>query len=184
MFDIVKKELNVSIVSSIIYIILGIVIVLNPEQTLKSIGIAIAWFSIIFGIIFTIINITKLKKEGSLLFGIILIVIGIALLIYPNSLNLLISLGVGIWFISSSVSRIKVAIMLKNAKEINWLIILIPAIITLTVGLAFVFAPLASAVTLAIITGVLMIVYALIDIFEIVFMKKNIKEIEKVLVEK
>ena len=181
MFDIVKKELNVSIVSSVLYIVLGIFIVLNPDGALKAISLTIAWFAIIFGIIFTIINVTRLKKEGSLLFGILLIVMGIALLIYPESLNLLISLGVGIWFISSSVSRIKMAIMLKDIKEMNWLIILIPAILTLLIGISFVFAPLASAVTLAIITGVLMIVYSVIDIFEIVMIKKNIKTIQKAL---
>lgn len=181
MIDIIKKELNVSVIASIIYIILGIIIVLNPAETLKDLGIIIACFIIISGVAITIINITKLRIARNLLFGILLIVMGIALLVHPNSLSLLLSLGVGIWFIASSVSRIELAIMLKDVKGINWLLILIPAIITLLIGISFIFAPLASAVALAIVTGTFMIVYGVFDIFEILCIKKNIKTIEKAL---
>lgn len=181
MIDIIKKELNISIVSSIAYIILGIIIVLNPATTLNVISIAISALAIVTGIIITIINITELKKEGNPIFGILLVVMGIALIIYPNSLNILISLGIGIWFISSSINRIKFAIMLKDVKEIKWLVILIIAIVTLIIGISFIFAPLASAITLATISGILMIIYSICDIFEIIFIKKNIKAIQNAL---
>ena len=181
MLDIIKKELNISIIASVVYIILGIIIVSNPEATLNIVSITISIVAIIYGLILTIINITNLKEEGNLMFGILLIVIGIALLIYPNSLNVLISLGIGIWFIASSINRIKFAVILKDTKEFNWLVILISAIITLIIGISFIFAPLASAITLTAISGILMIVYSVCDIFEIVFIKKNIKTIEKIL---
>ena len=181
MIYIIKKELNISILSSVIYIILGIIIISNPETTLNIVSISISVLAIIYGGAITIINITKLEKEGNLIFGILLVVMGIALLIYPNSLNILISLGVGIWFISSSVGRIKLAVMLKDVKEINWLIILITSIITLLIGISFIFTPLASAVALAIVTGILMIAYSVCDIFEIIFIKKNIETIQKAL---
>ena len=181
MFDIVKKELNFSIVSSIIYIVLGIIIIIYPEDALKSIGIAVAILAMIYGIIITVINITNLQNAGNPIFGILLIVTGAVLLMYPNSLGILLSLLVGIWFISNSVSRIKLAVMLKNVKGINWLLLLLISIITLLVGITFIFAPLASAITLAIIVGVLMIVYSVCDIVEIIFIKKNIKTIQKAL---
>ena len=183
MFDIVKKELNISIVSSIVYIILGIVIVLHPETTLNVVSIAISILAIILGLIITIINITKLKGEGNPIFGILLLVLGISLLIYPNSLNVLISLGIGIWFITSSISRIKIAVMLKDVKEVNWLVILIVSIITLLIGITFIFMPLALAVTLATISGILMIAYSICDVFEILFIKKNMKVIQNTLEE-
>ena len=183
MINIIKKELNISIISSIAYIFFGIIIVLNPETAWNVISTSIAVLAIVYGIIMTIININKLEESENLTFSILLIVIGLALLIYPNSLSILISLIVGIWFISSSISRIKFAIMLKSIKEINWLIILITSIITLIIGISFIFTPLASAITLAVITGVLMIVYSLFDIFEIIFIKKNMKIIEKALEE-
>ena len=178
---IIKKELNISIISSIIYIILGIIIVLNPETTLNIVSTTISVLAIIYGMIMTIINIANIREEGNLIFGILLVVMGIALLIYPNSLNVLISLGIGIWFISSSVSRIKFAVLLKDIKELNWLIVLISAIITLLIGISFIFTPLSSAVALTTASAILMIVYSIIDIFEILFIKKNIKIIEKVL---
>lgn len=181
MFDIIKKELNISILSSIIYIILGIIIVLNPEEALEGMSIVIAALLIAFGIMFIVINFKYLKRDGNILCGILLIVMGIALAIYPKSLNVLISLGVGTWFIAVSISRIKVATWLREITEVNWLMILIPAIFTLLIGIVFIFAPLTSAVTLAIITGSLMIVYSLCDLFEVLYIKKNIRSVQKAL---
>ena len=181
MLNIVKKELNISIITSIIYIILGIIIVLNPGETITIVCKIIAILAIIYGIIISIINISNLKEEGNLIFGVMLIVIGVSLLIYPNSLSILISLGLGIWFISSSINRIKFAVLVKDVKEFNWLIILCSAIITLLIGIAFIFTPLSTVATLTTIGGILMIVYSICDLFEIIFIKKNIKVIEKVL---
>lgn len=178
MLQIIRRELNVSIIASLIYLILGVIIVLNPESTLNIVSMSISILSIICGIVISIINIANLKEEGNLILGILLLVMGIALLIYPNSLSVLISLGIGIWFISSSVSRIKFATILKEVEEVNWLIVLVNAIITLIIGISFIFAPLASAVTLTALSGILMIIYAVCDIFEIVFIKRNIKTIE------
>ena len=181
MLEIMKKELNVSIIASIIYIILGFVIISNPQTALNIVSYTISISAIIYGIVITVINIANLKEEGNLLFGILLVVMGIALLIYPNSLNVLISLGIGIWFIASSVSRIKFATLLKDVQGINWIIILISAVITLMIGISFIFSPLASAVTLTTISGILMIAYSICDIFEIIFIKRNISDIEKAL---
>ncbi len=181
MLNIIKRELNISIIASIIYIILGIIVVSNPETTLNIVSTAISIFAIVYGLVLTIINLVNIKDEGNLIFGILLIVIGIALLIYPSSLNVLISLGIGIWFISSSISRIKFAIIIKDIEEINWLVVLISAIITLIIGISFIFTPLASAVALTTISGIMMILYSVVDIVEIVFIKKHIKIIEKTL---
>lgn len=181
MLEIVKKELNISIISSIVYAVLGIVVVANPEVTLAVVSTIVAILSIIYGVIVSIINIANIKEGGNLILGIMLIVLGISLLIYPNSLSILISLGIGIWFISSSVNRIKFAVLLKNVQEINWLIILCSAILTLLIGISFIFIPLASAITLTTIGGILIIVYSVCDIFEVIFIKRKIDVIEKVL---
>lgn len=179
MQNIIKKELNMSIIASILYAILGIIIIVNPVTTLNIVSIVISIAAIVYGIIISIINITDIKEESNLTFGILLVILGIALLIYPSSLTVLISLGVGIWFISNSVSRIKLAILLKNAKESAWLIILCSAIITLLVGISFIFTPLISAISITIANGILMVIYSIVDIFGIIFIKKNIDKIQK-----
>ena len=179
MLKILKRELNISIVTSIIYIILGIFVVANAETAIKVASTTFSIMAIIYGIIISIINIADIKEEGNLPYGILLIVVGIALLIYPNSLEILVSLGLGIWFISNSISRIKLAVLLKDVKEVNWLLILFSAIIALLIGISFIFLPLASAVTLTMVSGILMIVYSVFDITQIVVIKKNITVIEK-----
>ena len=181
MLKTVKKELNISIITSLIYIIIGIIVMLNPQITLSIIGTAIAILAIVCGIIVTIINVANIKNESSLLFGIFAIVMGIVLLIYPNSLTILISIGIGILFIASSVTRLKFAVMLREVKDVNSIIILISSIITLLIGISFIFTPLISAATITTLSAILMIVYSVIDIFEIVVIKKNIDKIEKVI---
>ena len=179
MIKILKRELNISIVTSIIYIILGIFVVANPAITMKVASTTFSIMAIVYGVIISIINIADIKEEGNLSYGILLIVVGVALLIYPNSLEILVSLGLGIWFISNSISRIKLAVLLKDVKEVNWLLILFSAIIALLIGISFIFLPLASAVTLTMVSGILMIIYSIFDIIQIIIIKKNIVAIEK-----
>ena len=179
MIDILKKELNISIITSIIYIILGIIVVANPEISMKIFSIGFSVTAIIYGIIICIINIADIKEEGNLSYGVLLIVVGIALLIYPYSLEILVSLGLGILFISNSISRIKFAVLIKDVKEVNWLLILCSAIVALLIGISFIFLPLASAAVLIMVSGILMIVYSIFDIIQIIAIKKNISAIEK-----
>ena len=178
MLDMLKKELNISIVASIIYIVLGVIVVFNPLTALGVTGMVVSISAIIYGIIITIINIANLKEEGNLSFGILLVVMGIALFIYPNSLNILISLGIGIWFITSSVGRIKFAMRIKEVHDVNWLVILICAIITLIIGISFIFTPLSTAVGVTIFSGISMIVYGIFDISQIIFIKRNLNIIK------
>lgn len=181
MLKVIKKELNVSIITSLVYIAIGIIVILNPEKIINIVGTSIAILAILYGVIITIINVRNIKEETSLIFGIFAIVMGVALLIYPSSLSILLSLAIGIWFISSSVTRLKYAIIIKNVPEIKWTIVLVSALLTLMVGISFIFTPLASAVALTAISGVLMIIYSIVDLFEIFFLKKHLKDIEKVL---
>ena len=176
-----KVILLIAIITSIVYIVLGVIIVSNPETTINIVGTIIAVLAIIYGLIVAIINMAKIKEENSLVIGVILIVMGIALLIYPNSLSILISLGIGIWYITSSITRLRYALLLKGVPEVNWKIVLIGAIITLVIGIIFVFAPLASALALTAFSGIMMIIYSVIDLAEIVLIKKNMKDIEQVL---
>ncbi len=179
--EILKKELNISIIASIVYIILGTVITVRPQTTLFVVSTIVAVSALVYGVITTIISIANIKEEGNLTFGILLIVLGIALLIYRDSLNILISLGIGIWFISGSVNRIKLAVRTKDSTEFKWVIIFYSAIVTLLIGISFIFSPLASAINLTTVSGVLMIIYSALDIFEVIFIKRNIRAIEKVL---
>ena len=181
MLRFIKNELNLSIITSIVYFILGIIIIINPGLTIGMFSALIAILSIIYGVTISIINIVDIKSSENLVLGILLIILGIILLIYPGSLSILISLSIGIWFISSSVNRIKIAILLKGVEKFNWLMVLFSAIITLLVGMTFIFSPLVSAITLTIFGGILMMVYSLCNIFEIIVIKKNIKTIEKAL---
>ena len=72
MLEIRKKELNLSIIVSIIYAILGFIIVANPVTTLNIVSYTVSISAIIYGIVITIINVANFKEEGNLLFGILI----------------------------------------------------------------------------------------------------------------
>lgn len=174
-----KNELNISIFSSIIYIILGIIIIANPVTTLAVVGYMLAIFSIVIGIAMIIINIGRIKEENNLLLGVLLLLMGTILLIYPGSFGVYISLVVGVWYIASSVTKIKLYANLKDVPGVNFILILIGSILTLILGVMFICTPLLSAVTLTMVSGIMMIIYAIIDIIEVITIKKHLKEIEK-----
>ena len=61
MLEILKKELNISIITSIAYVILGIFVVTNPATAMNVAGIAFSIMAIVYGVIISIINISFFK---------------------------------------------------------------------------------------------------------------------------
>jgi uncharacterized membrane protein HdeD (DUF308 family) len=181
MFKVIKKELNFSIVTSVIFVVLGMLLMFYPDRILGNVAFVIAILALAYGFIITAINFSELSSGGNPMLGVLLIISGIALLMYPKSLGVLVAMVVGIWFISDSVNRIKIAVILRDAKEPSWLLLFLVSVVSLIAGITFIFAPLESAIALTMLVGALMVFYSLFDIFGSVLIRRNFDAIEKAL---
>ena len=169
---ILKKSGTVSIIESIIFAVLGIILIAKPETTVKVI-------SYILGISFILIGAYKIieyiKEKGKkdlfnyqLVYGVMAIIIGIVTIIYSSTIGTIFRIIIGIWIIYSAVVRASSALKLKNAKSNIWLYTLIIAVAMFICGLYIVLNEGTIVVTI----GIIMLVYAIMDIIEnVIFIK-------------
>lgn len=172
-----KKTGWISILESILFAILGAILIWKPEGTLQVI-------SCILGIIFIAIGIYKILSyfmakgkynlyNHDLIYGLMAIVIGIVTMIYSSTIGSLFRIIIGIWIIYSSFIRISLSIKLKAMNIQAWIYSLIVAIIMFLCGIYVTMNAGAVIVTI----GIMMIIYAIMDIIEDIVFMKNVKEI-------
>ena len=177
-----KKTGWASILTSVVFAILGLILAFYPGTTLKVI-------SCILGIIFIVIGIFKLVNyflakgkydfyNYDLIFGLMAVVIGIVTIIFKDTIESIFRIIIGIWIIYSSLIRMSASFKLKTMKIDAWMYSLILALLMLACGIFITFK--SGSIVIAI--GVVMIVYSIIDIIEDVIFMKNVKDIFFILI--
>ena len=174
---ILKKVGFSSIVVSLIFAILGLVLIMKPEGTVKFISYIIGTMFILVGIVRIMTYVFSKNKYDfynyDMLFGIISILIGIVAIIYTDTIGTIFRIIVGIWIIYSGLTRIDLSIKLKELNSIVWTYSLGLSVTMLLGGIYI----LVNSGAIVITIGVLMLVYAIIDIIESVFFMKNVNKI-------
>ena len=175
-----KKNMNralwVSIISSMIFIILGIILVSHPETSLTMISYTISVLLVgngVYQMIMGYHNISLTLLDG-FSGGLLSILLGILILMKPVTLAVVIPLAIGIWFMISSSYKLRIALVLHSKKEPIWLTLLIMALVMMICGIILIFNPLSGLIALTKFLGILIIIYATIDIIEAILIKKNI----------
>ena len=166
-----------SILESTIFIILGAVLIWNPEGTVKTI-------SYILGIIFIAVGLYKVcnyfVSKGKndfynydIIYGIMAVILGIVTIVYSTTLGSILRIIVGIWIIYSSLIRIGLSIKLKEQGLNVWGYSLVLALFMLGFGLYITLNAGAIITTI----GVMLIISSAIDIIEDIIFLKNVKEV-------
>ena len=172
-----KKSGWTSILESLIFLILGFILICFPEGSVKVITSILAAIFIIVGV-FKIINYIMAKGNNDfynfdLIYGIIAIVIGIITIVFSSTLVSVLRIIIGIWIIYSSLIRLNSALKLKQVAPEVWIPSLILAIVMFICGL---FVALNSG-TVIVTIGIIIVIYSIIDIVESIIFMKNVKDI-------
>ncbi len=172
-----RKTGWISILESLVFTILGAILVWKPEETVKVISIILGALFIITGIVKIIgYFMTKGKNDFynyDLIYGIMAIVIGIIVMTYMNTIGSIFRIIIGVWIIYTSLIRISLSIKMRKIEGNIWIFSLILAIIMFAGGVYTIVNSGVIVVTM----GTIMIIYSVIDIIENVIFMKNIKEI-------
>lgn len=178
-----NKYLNSSIITSIIFMLLGIIILLFPKISLNVFCYFIAIIAIIIGIYLILFDIRNNEFFFSItinLFGIMLLLLGIIILVNPNFISILIPICLGIWFISGSVLKFKFTVILKDIRSDNlWISSFLMTLLSVICGLTFIINPIKTSSFLTSILGFIIIIYSISDICEMIILKRNINKISK-----
>lgn len=174
-----KKIGWTSIITSIGFAILGLIIAFYPNTTFQIISNVLGSILIAYGVI-KLIEYFKMKDVNSIYstemsFGVISALLGIVIIVCSNAIGTMIRILIGIWIVYSGIMRLGVAIKLQRFDSNNkiWLAGLIIALIMLVCGMYIITSP--GAIMMYI--GIIMVIYAVMDIIEEFIFMNNIKDI-------
>lgn len=164
-----RKLLIPSIISSIMFIALGILVFMNPATTLELIAKIIGFTIIGLGII-GVFQYLKNRKDASfslnLVYVITTIILGIIMIYRYQIVSSIIPIIIGIWICFRSFIKLRMAMLLKNMDNKAWVYILIISILSLALGIFLLFNPFEAALFIVKTAAILLIIYSLLDIIE------------------
>lgn len=183
--NIINKNFNATIISSIVTVILGVLLFFQAENTLKTISYIIGIFLLVAGIA-TLIKVIVDKQERiylntSFIMGIFGAIIGFVLLINPTLLTSILPFCIGVWMIISGAMKVQTALALKDANDKTWTKVMIFAIVVLVLGLLLIINPFGSAVIVTKIIGICLVIYSIADIVGTSMLKKEVKDTVKII---
>lgn len=178
-----KKVFNISIISSVLLFLFGLVLAVNAEGFIKSITVAIGVVLLLIGV-FSVIDYFRYRKDGlgasvGLISGIFSIVCGLMLLINEDLLMILIPVFIGVWMIINGINKIQVSFEIKDLGEKSWIITFIYSILIMVLGGYFIVNPISGATTVTSFIGIILCIYAVLDIIDCVIIKVKVKSFKK-----
>ena len=178
MKEMIKRTAVVSIITSLIFAVLGIVMIANPEAAIEIVAA-------VLGITVIVIGAEKIisyfVRKGNLdffnyelIYGIIAILFGILIMTHSNTFASIVRIIIGIWIAYAGLMKINISFKLKSANISAWAVVLILSIISLLAGILVMFSNTSSIVIL---TAVVMIIYAIADVIDEIIFINNVDKI-------
>ncbi|MCK9421064.1 MAG: DUF308 domain-containing protein [Bacteroidales bacterium] len=152
--------------NGIIFVLFGILILLNTPDFIKTMITYFGIVLLVFGAILLIIGVNNFRKEkqaGMILYeSIAAIAIGLILTFFPEgSVNLFMIL-VGVWIIIIGIIQLVILANLKESSSSLKNGLLINGLLTIALGIALFFNPFSWAVFLVKLIGVLAAIFGLL----------------------
>lgn len=171
MFEkILKKSSWVDIVISLIFVLFGILLIAKPNETLGAI-------SIILGIVFIAMGVLKLveyytsdtKEDNSLTMALIAVILGVVILFASDAILSLFRIILGIWIVIVGVMDLQTILVWKQVKSPYWTVSLVFTMFVILAGIII----LINKDILITTMGIMVVIYAVLDIIDkVIFMKK------------
>ena len=170
-----------SIIISLVFAIIGLIIAYNPNTTFKIFTYSIGAIFIVIGAI-RIVEYFKMKGSYDLynyelVYGIVAILLGIIIMFCSGLIEAILRISIGVWILYSGAMRLGLSFKLQKLDSSNkiWIAVLIIAVAILICGLYIITTPGIIISTI----GIIMVVYAIMDIIEEFIFLKNVKEFKQ-----
>lgn len=166
------------LISSIVFFILGAIMFTKPDAVVLFVSYVIGSLIIILGIFKCFKNYLDVKRDNTtssnnMILGIVLIVIGLVFIFLASVIEALVRLVIGGWILFSGINRLINALSLPK-KNSRFAVLLILSLLLIGGGLYTILE--ANLAFQAI--GVVLMVYAFLEIFGYIFNKKDISVVD------
>ncbi len=151
------------LITSIIYIVIGLILIIWPDAARQIIIYAIGAAALLYGG-FRIVDffVRKEHLSGTIQIGVALgigcLLLGLFLMLKADAVVALLAAIIGVAVIIDSVLRLQIALNLRHDGVKNWLILLITALVTLVFGILLLFNPFTAIKVATIIAGVSLLI--------------------------
>lgn len=181
MKKLVNEFLTMSLTTSLVLIIVGTILLILPGLSLSVMCYAISAILIINGIMISYNSYqvsSQIKLFDGFTWGVLCIIIGAFLTFNHNIFISIVPIILGLWIIINSCFKLRICMVMD--KDSDFAPALIMSLVTLVCGLFLLFNPINSAELLTRMIGLIIMIYATIDLVETTTFKRNIKKIEKI----
>ena len=174
-----NKMINVfvksTIITSVFLLALGLLLIIKSEATILAVSYVIGAVLIALGVV-AFINFLRSKSELyhlDIVYGIVTIILGVLVIKNPKVIGSIIPFVVGIGILINSGTKLKYALDLKENHEEVWKYTLIVAIVSAVLGVLLIFNPFKASSILVQVIGIVISIYALLDIISTIILKKR-----------
>lgn len=176
-----KKIIMADIALNSIFLVMGLIIYLNPLMLLSTVGIMMGIYFMIFGM-FDIYEYLKREEvpifNYHLFLGIIAILLGLFVIFNPFKMIKILTIVLGLYLVVVAIFKGLEAGKLKKVNYDGWKLMLVIAIILLIFGVFIIINPMAS-MDLAEATGIFIILSSILEVCNLFMIYGKAKEIEK-----
>lgn len=176
--NVLKKTGWMSLVESVIFAIIGLVLIQNPEGTVKFMSYLLGAIFILIGIYKIVVHVMEKQNGGlynySFVYGIMAVVIGIITIAFSSTIGNLFRIIIGVWIIYSALLRATSALKLREYKSNVWIYAIVLAVVMLVCGIYIV----ANSGAIVSTIGVFVLIYSIIDIIENIIFLKNVNDMK------
>lgn len=172
-----NKIFNASVITSVIILVLGIFLFIQPDTIIHMISIILGGIILIPGIT-SLIDYFKNKYQPSLISGVITIIIGMILIVNTKLVASILPFILGIYFIVNGINRLQYALQLKK-QTIPYSTSLVFSILIIICGILFIVNPFGGALVITKVMGIFMILYAVLDLSNTIYIKKEMGQVNR-----
>lgn len=172
----IKREI---IFADLALMVLGLIMVIFPEQSndiiIIAIGIALCIWGILRLVSYFSHDSLEIFGSFSLVQGASLIGFGIFFIVCPSALQIFLATSLGIIIIIGGVMKLQYAVDMIRLKVSYWWISLVTAIITIALGVISLINPFTVSKWLMLFIGIAFLANGILDLVSVILLSNRIK---------
>ena len=169
------KIKNLSLITIAAGFIIGIVLLVRPDETVQFISILCGVTVIMLGIGAWISYFTKFKSTILAILGTLAVIAGIILCVRYRSIISAVIFLFGVFVLVGGIVDLISAIEAKRNDLKSWIVSVIMSAVTIILGLLVIINPFDSVMVLTQLLGAGLIVYAVMDLISFIQIRKIVK---------
>ena len=175
----IKRLFGINMISSIIFLILGLLLVFKTEGTINLISSIIGVTLLMNGGFSTIKYFKENDNKVNIIYGIVAILAGFILILNPTTIVSILPFVLGVYFTISGIIKLKYALDIKNYQRRTPVFMIIVSILMMVCGVLFIINPFEGAVAITQAIGIYLIIYSVLDIINSITLRKDMDIIIK-----